>query len=486
MKRGTIDERGGRFRARISIRGTRFVLGSYSTREAAEAVLTAASKLAERAAADGSESVRDYGNRWLIERELSGRIRGVDKERSVFLRHIAGAAIADIPIARVRTRDVRAWLEELAKKPAVVTVRVGRDDTVTRRAGRSLSRQTCLTALRIFRGIFAHAIKKELVMENQADAEIDFDDELPTRDREDDPWTFLEQSEIDALLSCAAIPQEVRAIYTVAVYAGLRRGELWALRWDDVILDGDRARLLVRRSNDGVTKSGRPRQVPLLEPARRALAELGRGEPDAVVFPRRRGGRVQRRAGDDAGWSDVPGKDVYRFGHKWLAGIRRPVRFHDLRHTCASHLLMGTWGVAWRIEEVREMLGHASTSVTERYAHLSPEAMLAVARRTAVGIDHGPAVVQSRASARIHSPFHRPSKPTVGGSNPPGRATGKTGRFDVSAERVMDQDWTSAIDALEREQMGVRMGTSTAISLADAAALVIQLARALSAQRPRS
>lgn len=38
-------------------------------------------------------------------------------------------------------------------------------------------------------------------------------------------------------------------------------------------------------------------------------------------------------------------------GWKQRARIARHVRFHDLRHTCASQLVMGTWGRGWRIEE---------------------------------------------------------------------------------------------------------------------------------------
>jgi integrase len=52
-------------------------------------------------------------------------------------------------------------------------------------------------------------------------------------------------------------------------------------------------------------------------------------------------------------------------------GITRPVRQHDLRHTCASSLIAGWWGTPWRLEEVREVLGHTSSRITERYAHLA-------------------------------------------------------------------------------------------------------------------
>jgi integrase len=57
-----------------------------------------------------------------------------------------------------------------------------------------------------------------------------------------------------------------------------------------------------------------------------------------------------------------------QWAKKWrsAAAIRSEVRFHDLRHKCASHLIMGTCGSAWRLEEVQVVLGHASRTTTER------------------------------------------------------------------------------------------------------------------------
>jgi integrase len=69
------------------------------------------------------------------------------------------------------------------------------------------------------------------------------------------------------------------------------------------------------------------------------------------------------------------------------AGIARHVRFHDLRHTCASALLQGFWAPHWvarplRLEEVKEWLGHTSIATTQRYAHLCPEAVQGLVIRT--------------------------------------------------------------------------------------------------------
>ena len=66
----------------------------------------------------------------------------------------------------------------------------------------------------------------------------------------------------------------------------------------------------------------------------------------------------------------------------WRSGGKRPVRWHDLRHTCASSLVAGWWGHAWRLEEVKEVLGHSSIVVTQRYTHLSRSEIRTLGHRT--------------------------------------------------------------------------------------------------------
>ena len=194
---------------------------------------------------------------------------------------------------------------------------------------------------------------------------------VPPRPRTDETWTFLSATEIDALLSCDAIPERHRLVYAVAIYTGLRKGELWGLRWSDVVLKGDRPELVVRHSYRGPTKSGRIRRVPLLAQARDALerwAKLSPGIAGALVWPREDGGcHTESYSAEWERW-------------KTRAGIERRVRFHDLRHTCASHLAMGTWGQSWRLEEIRDWLGHSTVTVTERYAHLGADSIAEKAR----------------------------------------------------------------------------------------------------------
>lgn len=70
----------------------------------------------------------------------------------------------------------------------------------------------------------------------------------------------------------------------------------------------------------------------------------------------------------------------------------RPVRWHDLRHTCASSLVAGWWGRRWSLEEVRKVLGHSSITVTERYAHLADSALADAARATVAAPQMSPRI----------------------------------------------------------------------------------------------
>ena len=79
-------------------------------------------------------------------------------------------------------------------------------------------------------------------------------------------------------------------------------------------------------------------------------------------------------------------EEVFRWAD-WTAcldrsGIVRNVRWHALRHTCASSLVSGWWGRQWTLSEVCELLGHGSVTTTERYAHLADTVLKQAARET--------------------------------------------------------------------------------------------------------
>ncbi|GAA0581177.1 tyrosine-type recombinase/integrase [Halomonas salifodinae] len=142
----------------------------------------------------------------------------------------------------------------------------------------------------------------------------------------------------------------------LAVHTGCRRGELLGLEWSRVTLERGRETITLNARH---TKSGKPRQVPMNSTAvgaiRRRAAWRAECAPESPwVFTRPGGGQVKslrngfERAAGKAGLDDL--------------------RIHDLRHTAASWLV--TDGVP--LEVVKELLGHSSITMTERYAHLAP------------------------------------------------------------------------------------------------------------------
>ncbi len=188
---------------------------------------------------------------------------------------------------------------------------------------------------------------------------------LPKRTAKLPDW--LREHEIARVLGCQAVPLRLRLIYAVRIYTGLRPGELWGLRWEDV--DFDRDVLTVRHSRNEAPKTHAEREVTLLWPAKAALLTWREMKPgDGLVFPSETTGRVY---GDwyDAEW----------YEHRRLFRLGRRFTFYDLRHTCASHLLQGTWAPryverAFRLEEVQDVLGHEDIATTQMYAHLCSDA----------------------------------------------------------------------------------------------------------------
>lgn len=386
MGSGTIERRGDKFRARLRIAGKRRDLGTYTDEDIAKGVLQAALDAIEARQLSPASSVtlRAYGTGWITEREEAGLLRSSDNEWSRWRAHIESAPFIDDPIDRIERRAVRRHLLSLLGKR--VSVHVG--NGVTRAGARKLDRSTVAQVLSTLRNCFAAALDDELIDVNPA-AGIKLPKALRTRD----PWTFLTLPEIDQLLSCAAIPEPIRLLYAAAIYTGLRKGELWGLRWGDVYLT-EQPHLMVRRSHKSAPKNGKPGMTPLIPRALEVFDRLrvlagGDPGPDALVFPAADG--CQRTRGDDARWRsrmlsrvDASGERIRTMlpGYAERAGIARHVRFHDLRHTCASHLISGSWGKFWPIEQVSAFLRHSNPSQTARYAHLAPGAIHAAAAAT--------------------------------------------------------------------------------------------------------
>ncbi|MFZ5481174.1 MAG: tyrosine-type recombinase/integrase [Myxococcota bacterium] len=166
----------------------------------------------------------------------------------------------------------------------------------------------------------------------------------------------------------------VMELYAAAVYTGMRAGELLGLRWEDVNFDEKVRLITVKRSYDKPTKTGSIRHVPILDPLLPVLRawKLRCGSHD-LVFPNPSGTMRQPSARvlqETFQACLVRAKLVEAV--EPVKGRRREsaITFHDLRHTFASH-----WVMAGKdIFKLQKILGHKSVQMTQRYAHLAPDA----------------------------------------------------------------------------------------------------------------
>jgi integrase len=158
-----------------------------------------------------------------------------------------------------------------------------------------------------------------------------------------------------------------------AIYAGLRKGELFGLRWTDLALDA--GRIDVNRSYRLLPKSGKARHLPIhpaLGPILRAWRERCPVTEERLVFPvPLDSGRYRMGARQDS--LELPTVLA-------AAGCHAPAKpWHALRHTFAAHAVMA--GAS--LYGVQRILGHSSPVMTQRYAHLAPDFLAAEVARIA-------------------------------------------------------------------------------------------------------
>jgi len=166
----------------------------------------------------------------------------------------------------------------------------------------------------------------------------------------------LRPEEVLALVRAAETEQDA-AIFHTAAFAGLRMGELLALRWRDV--DFSRRTIHVRENwTQGETttpKGGTERAVPMAEEVAERLARLGQRQhftaDDDLVFC--------TPLGQHVGYKSL--KERYRAALR-AADLREDFRFHNLRHTFGSTVIRHADS-----REVMEWMGHADLTTTRRY-----------------------------------------------------------------------------------------------------------------------
>ncbi len=173
-------------------------------------------------------------------------------------------------------------------------------------------------------------------------------------------FDYWSAPEIQQFLN-ATTSDELQPVYIAALNTGMRRGELCALKWDRVDLVRNQlivSRNLTRYGLSETTKTGKKRYVPINPVLKALLQKLMREQRGDFVFCEQDGRALDAH-------------HLYRdfqIAQK-KAGFERLIRFHDLRHTFASHFMQN----GGNIYDLQKILGHSSLEMTQRYAHMSPD-----------------------------------------------------------------------------------------------------------------
>jgi integrase len=281
-----------------------------------------------------AKPLRELAEAWLERREATHRSHKDDRRR--WTRHLEPEIGHMVPDA-VDTGTIRKLVEK--------------------KLAEGLSPATCLLLVRLLSTLYTDLIESHEASTNPARMLPKGTKKLirPTYDPKKTP--FVEKRE-DIARIFQTLPPPVNIAYALSALAGLRPGEVRALKWPNVDLDA--RKIYVRESVDGPTKDKDARVVPIVNGLAQVLTgwrEERAGE--VVVTPLKKHGRYLNNHTIDK-----------ELEHALTLLKLPPLTFYEAgRHTFASHWVLA----GGSIEMLREILGHSTVKVTERYAHLRPD-----------------------------------------------------------------------------------------------------------------
>lgn len=301
----------------------------------------------------------------LCDRYLSdGQLMKMEKRSSSWAidamnlnRHVR-PLIGKLPIAGLKRSDVAQMLKDIIDGKTAGDFRTGLRGLARVRGGRGSAERTLTT----FRAMLNWAILQDLLSANPSKG-LSVPKAAP-RER------FLSDREAAELFATLKEGQEDGTVngqhanlIRLLLLTGARKSELMALRWEEV--DRLRSPLLLAPER---TKSGGhngARRIPL-SGAARAVLDCQNPRESGYVFPSART-QDKHMIGIQKTWNQVRRK----------AGLGN-MRLHDLRHSFASFAIAN----GENIVVIADVLGHASTRMTERYLHLRDDHLNALSERT--------------------------------------------------------------------------------------------------------
>lgn len=294
------------------------------------------------------QSVAQYLQQWLENHQSSVRLRTYERYEQIVRLHLV-PTIGRIPLQKLAPQQVQSLYTQKLK------------------AG--LSRTTVNTLHAMLHKALEDALRWHLVAHNVCDAVTP-----PRRDRyEIQPFTIEQAQQFLA----AACGHPLEALFVLAVSTGMRRGELLAVKWQDI--DFSTGTLHVRRIFTRSKGNRYSEAEPKTEKSRRSIV-LPALVVDLLLQHRSKQAKAKMEAGAEWQEHDLvfptsrgtplnPSKVVDRFKSLLKKADLPDIRFHDLRHSAASILL----GMEIHPKVVQELLGHNQISMTmDIYSHVMP------------------------------------------------------------------------------------------------------------------
>lgn len=345
-------------------------------RPALAAAVAAESKARRTSGADPKEAKRPWGDWardvWWDARDVEpGTLkRDLSRKRT----HLE-PQFAAVPIGQISKMDVRDWMTKMKK------------------AG--VSNSTRNRALRLFSASMRYAAERDVIDVNPCTG-VRAATETKGQER------YLTREEFGSIL--AQLPTETDQLVAMTLaFTGMRWSEMTGLHWQRVDLGASQivvAETYLETTNriKPYPKSKKPRPIPVVPALHAALtARMLVGGTCEVVH-------MSGKCRSQLVFTSERGRPLRnsKWSRRWRAAVLAAglegVKIHDLRHTYASWLLQA--GVS--IAEVSKLLGHASITTTERYAHLAETPSDAVV--AALVLDSGALPSKSIATLLPHEP----------------------------------------------------------------------------------
>lgn len=280
------------------------------------------------------KTFEDLACYWFIVHGVTHKTASSLKRDQGILKNYIFPAFGNSPLEELAIHEIDEWFSRLKQNSR-------------------LAAKSCNDVLGLFRKILNDAVRWGFIERNPADRV----QKLKVADRDYVFWCPEEAKQYLGYWQSREVMNRVVWASFVALYTGLRRGEVIALKWNSFDKDSNMLTIKstycrIQKKVKHETKSKKIRHVPVCKALNKILDELkDKTFSSGFVCP--------------FFHPDLYNKDFRRAST--LAGVKE-IRFQDLRHTFASNFLMG----GGNIYDLQKILGHSTIQMTERYLHLVP------------------------------------------------------------------------------------------------------------------